>query len=75
MQIWWLVILLGTIFVRSEGNELPLQVNTGGGYDYKTTLAIMGDRFHTSCKLCAGDNLTMIYCADSFEVYQTDHLI
>ena len=34
----------------------------------------MNDKFHTSCRLHAGYNLTMINCADQFEVYDT-HLL
>ena len=33
-------------------------------FDFKTTLPILNDKFHTSCRLHAGYNLTMINCAD-----------
>ena len=66
MQIQWqLLILLGICFFKgSDANKLPLQVDTDGNYDFKTTLAIVGNQFHTSCKLCSGGDLTMVYCAD-----------
>ena len=38
---------------------------------WRDTLPILGDEYHTSCTLHSGYNLTMIRCADQFEVYDT----
>ena len=42
-----------------------------GSFEFRTTLPILGDQFHTSCQLHAGYNLTMIHCNDQYEVYDT----
>ena len=45
--------------IRRDGKS-----RNDGEFAYKTTLPILGDEFHTSCRLHAGFNLTMIHCAD-----------
>ena len=47
------------------------QSATASEYQVKTTLPILSEQKHTSCQLTAGFNLTMIHCADEFEVYDT----
>ena len=42
-----------------------------GEFVSRSTLPILGDEFHTSCKIHSGYNFTMIHCADQFEVYDT----
>jgi len=48
-------------------------VNTNT-YDFKTTLPILGDEYHTSCQVHSGYNLTLVHCSDQFEVYDTQKL-
>lgn len=63
-----IILLLGLASVV-QGAEQGL-----GDYDFKTTLPILDDEFHTSCQVHSGYNLTMIHCSDQFEVYDTDTL-
>ena len=63
-----LLLVLGlALFVSAAEQGL-------GDYDFKTTLPILDDEFHTSCQVHSGYNLTMIHCSDQFEVYDTDTL-
>lgn len=50
-------------------------VDENGAYDFITTLPILSEELHTSCQVHSGYNLTMIYCSDSFEVYDTSQLV
>jgi len=57
-------VLRARLLVLALALTVQGQEQVESTFDYKTTLPILDDEYHTSCKVHSGYNLTLIHCAD-----------